>query len=71
MAGGAKQGQQGTSMGGVEVAPGRRRRAAAARRRQEQAWAAKAGPVEVRQVEQMGDGAAAPGSQGARGTGSA
>ena len=48
-------GKTGGATGGMEYSPAKAKRRAAARKGQERRWAAKAGPVEVRKVDQTKD----------------
>ena len=50
----------GGATGGMEYSPGRVRRRAAARKGEERRWAAKAGPVEVHQVNKVKDAPGEP-----------
>lgn len=50
---GVRRGKQGTSMGAVEKAPWRKKRETKRRKRQEERWAARSGPVVVRESEEQ------------------
>lgn len=53
-------GKTGGATGGMEYSPAKAKRRAAARKGQERRWAAKAGPVEVRQADQVKDAPGEP-----------
>ncbi len=46
-----RQGGGNGSMGAIEISPARRKRLAARRKKQEARWAAKSGPVTVRNIK--------------------